>query len=727
MFRLILFIIINSALIAQEITVDWIYNRERIREFSIPSYQWIEDGTAIVLNRRIPQDQRTFQKFDPKTGRFMYLSSMTSALTSLRTLLPNDTTQILTWPLDINMQGTHAVYQFDNDLFLLDFKLDRFTRITDDDTEEKSARFSPDGQQIAYVSENNLYNYSIMDEKTEQLTTDGSETVLNGTLSWVYWEEIFGRRDIAYWWSDNSKYIAFLKTDETDVSIMHYVDFKPQTPRLIRQSYPKAGTKNPEVSVHIVDIGTGNIENVGFGYHQYEYVCRVQWLPDNQRLSIQTMPRAQTEVNLFFYELDNDEAKLILTETDTAWVNVHDDLYFLPDGEHFLWSSERDGFAHIYRYTMAGELVNQVTSGPWSLRSSGGRYWLRHSVLGFDDRTGYIYFTAQEASPLERHLYRIKVDGSEMSRITQSAGTHRIGLSLDLRYFMDTFSNTVTLPALSCFQIDTGKSFTLAESKSEEMSQYNMQFPETFTIQARDGFELPAQLLKPADFDPQKKYPLIFYVYGGPSAPTVSNVWQSGLYFDQILLHDGYLVARVDPRSSTAISKTLENTASRLISGPLELKDLLEAVSWFKSQSYIDSNRVGVWGWSGGGSFTLNALTNSTAFKAGISVAPVTDWHYYDTKFAEFAMKRPEDNPQGYILTSTVRSAKNLHGRLLLVHGTYDDNVHPQNSWHFIDELIKAGKMFDMMFYPMRKHSIRDLPARRHLFKTMRGFWSEHL
>ena len=181
------------------------------------------------------------------------------------------------------------------------------------------------------------------------------------------------------------------------------------------------------------------------------------------------------------------------------------------------------------------------------------------------------------------------------------------------------------------------------------------------------------------------------------------------------------------PISSTAISKTLENTISRALSGPLELNDLLDAVSWFKSQSFVDSNRIGIWGWSGGGSFTLNALTNSTAFKAGISVAPVTDWHYYDTKFTEFAMKRPEDNPKGYELTSTVLSAKNLHGRLLLVHGTYDDNVHPQNSWHFIDELIKAGKMFDMMFYPMRKHGIRDLPARRHLYKTMRAFWKENL
>jgi len=267
----------------------------------------------------------------------------------------------------------------------------------------------------------------------------------------------------------------------------------------------------------------------------------------------------------------------------------------------------------------------------------------------------------------------------------------------------------------------------LGKSNPDLIAKFEIQTPELLTIPTRDGFPMPAWILKPKDFDPNKKYPIIFYVYGGPSAPAVANSWRSSIYFDQILVNNGFLVAKVDNRSATAISKNLENTILYKSSGEGERNDLIDAVQWFKSQSWIDPERVGIWGWSGGGSFTLNAMTNSEEFKAGIAVAAVSDWHYYDTKWAEFSMKHPEDNPEGYDKTSFVKSAKNLHGRLLLVHGTYDDNVHIQNAWAFTDELIKAGKMFDMMIYPMRKHGISDRPARIHLYKTMLEFWSENL
>jgi len=238
---------------------------------------------------------------------------------------------------------------------------------------------------------------------------------------------------------------------------------------------------------------------------------------------------------------------------------------------------------------------------------------------------------------------------------------------------------------------------------------------------------MPAELLKPKDFNPAKKYPVIIYVYGGPSAPTVANAWRGSILFDQILLDNGYLVLQVDNRSATAISKKLENIILKDGYGQKELSDLLDAVKWLKAQPFVDPDRVGIWGWSGGGMFTLLALTHSKEFKAGIAVAAVTDWHYYDSKWTEAFMRRPEDNPKGYEKTSLVKSAKDLHGRLLLVHGTYDDNVRPQNAWCFIDELVKAGKMFDLMIYPMRKHGISDDPAQIHLYKTMLEFWTKNL
>ena len=507
---------------------------------------------------------------------------------------------------------------------------------------------------------------------------------------------------------------------------MHYVDFKPAEPRLITQRYPKAGTDNPIVRVGVMEISYPRIKWVKLD--PYEYICRVKWHPDNKRFSVQTMNRAQTELNLFF--IDRKTGKnlgQVLTETDEGWVNINDDLYFLESGD-FLWQSERDGYAHLYRFDDDGNLVNQVTKGSWALRSSGGPFWLRQSVVNIDEKNSLVYFTALEKSSVERHLYRIQFNGRSMERITKDDGVHKIGFSPNGNYYFDTYSNITTLPTLALYDRNGVQLHVISKPRPELLEGLNLQTPELFTIPTTDGFPMPAQILKPRNFNPGEKYPLIFHIYGGPSAPTVFDRWQgTSLFFDNMLLERGYLVVRFDHRYATAISKELENRLTLMVSGPTEIVDIVDGVRWLKSQTYVDSDRVGIWGWSGGGSFTLNSMTNTKEFKAGISVAPVTDWHYYDTKWAEFAMKQPQDNPDGYERTSFVKTAKNLHGRLLLVHGTYDDNVHPQNSWHFIDELIKENIMFDMMFYPMRKHGIADDPARIHLFNKMIEFWLEYL
>ena len=558
------------------------------------------------------------------------------------------------------------------------------------------------------------------------MTFDGSETTLNGTVSWVYWEEIFGRQDIGYWWSDDSKALVFLQTDESLVTKMHYVDFKPAEPRLITQRYPKAGTDNPIVKLGVMEISNPRVKWVKLD--PYEYICRVKWHPDNKRFTVQTMNRAQTKLNLFFNDRRTGKSLgQVLTETDEGWVNINDDLYFLESGG-FLWQSERDGYAHLYRFDDDGNLVNQVTKGSWALRSSGGPFWLRQSVVNIDEINRHVYFTALEKSSVERHLYRIQFNGRAMERITKDDGVHKIGFSPNGNYYFDTYSNITTLPTLALYDRNGVQLHVISKPRPELLEGLNIQTPELFTIPTMDGFPMPAQILKPGNFNSNKNYPLIFHIYGGPSAPTVYNRWQgTSLFFDNMLLERGYLVVRFDHRYATAISKKLENRLTLMVSGPTEIVDIVDGIRWLKSQTYVDSNRVGIWGWSGGGSFTLNSMTNTKEFKAGISVAPVTDWHYYDTKWAEFAMKRPQDNPNGYDRTSLVKTAKNLHGRLLLVHGTYDDNVHPQNSWHFIDELVKENIMFDMMFYPMRKHGIADDPARIHLYNKMIEFWLEYL
>lgn len=735
----ILLIFLSAAAISlfaqekREITPEWIYSDEAEMISAVHQFTWLADNTAILFDKRKPSAERQFMKFDPENpDKTSPLLDHEKAVASLQAHIGKaDSTSSLKWPDFFDQNGKRAIYIYSNDIFLLDIAASEFVRVTETEANEKSARFSPDGSKLAFVRENNLYVYDIAKNMETQITSDGSETLLNGTVSWVYWEEIFGRNDIGYWWSDDSRALAYLQTDESPVTIMKYVDFKPAAPRIITQRYPKAGTTNPVVKVGITEIGNPPTKWVDLG--DYEYIARVKWLPDNKRVSIQTMNRAQTKLDLFY--VDRESGKnlgQVMSETDEGWVNINDDLYFLDDGKHFLWQSERDGYAHLYRFTMDGKLANQVTKGEWALRSSGGVFWFRQSVSHINEKGGWIYFTALEKSSIERHLYRIRFDGGKMERITKEDGVHQISFSPNGKFYFDTYSNSATLPSLTLHKNDGKLVHTLAAPRPELLAGFDIQTPEQFTIPAGDGFEMPAEILKPKDFDPNKKYPVIYYIYAGPSAPTVFNQWRGSgsrysLYFDNMLVQRGYLVVLFDHRSATAISKKLENRLAGMMSGPREVVDIVDGIKWLKSQPYVDADRVGIWGWSGGGSFTLNLMTNTEEFKAGISIAPVTDWHYYDTKWAEFGMKRPQDNPEGYEKTSFVKTAKNLHGRLMLIHGTYDDNVHPQNAWHFIDELVKANIMFDMMFYPMRKHGIADDAARIHLYHTMIEFFEANL
>jgi dipeptidyl-peptidase-4 len=735
--RLGFFTVIYLALVAstaisqqkREITVEWIYSDEADKVSELPAYSWLSDGTALIYDVRQPAGKRTFERLNPRTGQRVSMLDAQRAMSSLGSVLTKgEVPETLPRPVAFNSAGQFGLYLFDGDIYLLDIAKAQFNRVTQTAAEEKSVNFSPDGRRLAFVRDNDLYVYDIERNTEKRITRDGSETVLNGTLSWVYWEEVFGRRDIGYWWSDDSQAIAYLRTDESPVGTSYYVDFQPQYPRLIKQRYPKVGTPNPIVRVGIAELNQDKTTWVDIDPKAYEYVVRVKWLPDNRRVSVQTMNRAQTELSLYLAERSDGKASPLLKETDTDWVNIHDDLFFLQDGKHFIWASERTGYAHLYRYTTDGQMVNQITKGNWAIHSAGGGvFWLRQAVTAIDEKNGWIYFTALEKSSVERHLYRIRFDGSGMERISKEDGTHLVSFSPDARYYFDAYSNISTLPSLTLREAGGESKLSLASPRPELLSQFDVQYPELLTIPAADNFPMPAQLLKPKNFDPAKRYPVIVSIYGGPSAPSVTNSWKFSNYFDQTLSREGYLVLHVDNRSATAISHTLEKTANGQMYGEGELNDLLAAVKWLKSQSYVDPARVGVWGWSGGATFTLLSMTHSKEFKAGIAVAAVTDPFYYDTKWAESIMKRPVDNPEAYKKTSLNNVAKDLHGRLLLVHGTYDDNVHIQNAWKFADELIKAGKMFDMMIYPMRQHGIADRPARIHLYKTMVEFWKRSL
>ncbi len=718
-------------LVAQrpQLSIEWAI-KEGPKVASVPDFVWLKDGTAILYDTNKPETERTFESLNPADGERHPVLNMAAAVASLKKINPDaGVDKALDWPESFDGTGKEALYEIKGDIYVLDLAKSTFARITNTPAEEKDAQFSPDGRLISFARNNDLYVHDLASGKETRLTNDGSENLLNGTLTWVYWEEVFGRKDMGYWWSPDSKSIAYMHTDTTGVPVSTFVDFEPQDAKVIHQVYPKAGEKDPTVKVGVVGLEHQPTKWISIP-EPFEWLLRVKWLPDSRRVAVETMNRMQTELQLDFADAESGQAKHILTDKDPGWVNVTDDLYFLRDGEHFLWASERDGYMHLYRFTMDGKLVNKVTNGNWAMASSGGvAFWVRQAVTGIDEKNDWIYFTALKDSSIERQLYRVKSDGNGLQRISDVAGTHGIEMAPDTRFYFDTFSNIQAPPSLTLHASDGKLLATLAAPKTDLVPD-GMVYPDLTTIPTSDGFQMPASILKPANFDPQKKYPVILYLYGGPSAPVVANEWDhafiGGVYFDNIMARNGYVMVRIDNRAATAISKKLEDLVGENPAAG-ETADLVDGVRWLKKKPWVDVSRFGVWGWSGGGTNTLNLMTRSKEFKAGIAGAPVTDWHYYDSKWSESFMKTPQANPQGYEKTSLVKRAGDLSGELLIIYGTYDDNVHPQNEEAFMNALVTARKPYRTEVYPMRKHDFTDDPARIHREHVMEDFWKNAL
>jgi dipeptidyl-peptidase-4 len=416
------------------LTLEWIFGPEGRAVASVPQTAWLDDGSLVILDNRRASGDRTFEKLNPATGQRAALVDAVRALADLKSVAAVDSAT-LPWPIAFDGAGRRALYLFKGDVFTLELAESHFRRLTSTGAEETSASFSPDGQRVAYVRGHDLYFFDLDTNREDRITYDGSETLLNGTLSWIYWEEVFGRRDIGYWWAPDSQAIAYLQSDESQVDLAYFTDIAPFPPRVIRQRYARAGGANPRVRLGVVELATPGTRWIQIK-EPFEYIVRAKWLPDSRRLSFETMPRIQNQMSLYFADRKSGAATRILTETDPGWVNMTDDLYFFGDGKHFLWPSERDGYMHLYRYRLDGTLVNQVTKGRWALASAGGvAFWVRAALVGVDEKNDWIYFTALERSSIERHLYRAHADGSGMMRISNEPGTHRISMSPDARYF----------------------------------------------------------------------------------------------------------------------------------------------------------------------------------------------------------------------------------------------------------------------------------------------------
>ena len=614
---------------------------------------------------------------------------------------------------------TALVFELANDLYHYRLETTQVLRLTRTPEREEEVTFSPDGSMVAFVRGHDLYVADVEHRREHALTTDGTEVIRNGLLDWVYQEEIYGRGNFrAYWWSPDSTRLAYLQLDDTAVPTYTVLDHIPYRPEVENWDYPKAGDSNPAVRLGIVRSAGGDtrwVETAQYAPTQ-PLVVDVGWAPDSQNVVFQIQDREQTWLDLNAASVDTGIPTRILRETTAAWVSVNGPPTWLEDGS-FLWLSERSGWQHLYRYQLDGTLSRQITDGEWEVRQ----------LHGVDEANGWIYFSGTERSHIGSDVYRVRLDGDGLTRLSEAAGTHGAQFDPSFTRFIDTWSDVATPPQVRLHAADGADLRVIDGNAVAVLDEYRLSAPEFIQIHNRDGFLMEALLIKPSDFDPSRRYPVYEHVYGGPHTPRVRNAWlgRNGLFW-QLLAEHGIVVWVLD--NSTASGKGAVSTWPLYKNfGELELRDLEDGIAWLKQQPYVDPNRIGIEGWSYGGFMVSYALTHSQSWAMGIAGGSVTDWRDYDTVYTERYMLMPQNNPDGYEKSSPRFAAANLHGALLLIHGTMDENVHMQNTLQFAYELQRAGKPFEMMIYPRSRHRLGgpDLEKHRHL--KMLDFALEHL
>lgn len=720
----LLFLVLIPSAQAQNklLTIDDIFDPAKRVNFSgTPSSpRWMKDGIHYLV---VSKDRKAFPqllKVNAVTGAsapFYDAIKMQAAFAALPGVSKDDARRLANQTsYQLNPSETGALITFANDLFYYEFGSDRAIRLTSSPEEEVGEGFSPDGRMVSFVRGGNLYVEDLSMQRRERaLTRDGDEKILNGRLDWVYQEELYGRGNFgAYWWSPDSTKIVFLRLDEHPVPEFPVVDHIPLDQKLESTPYPKAGDPNPIVKLGVVGAAGGDIHWVD----TYKYppqdllIVRVGWFPDSKKVWFMAQNREQTFIDLNSANPDDGKSSNMFRESTRAWIGINDEgLRWLRDGS-FLWLSDRSGWTHIYHYGADGKLIKQVTNGDWDVQSFGE----------VDEAKGIIYFSGSEHSFIANHAYAINMDGSGLSRLTMTEGNHRPSFNSTASHFIDSW-NDVNTPTQVRLYDSGGKLVRIIdENKVDALAQYKLGKVEFLNVKTRDGFNMEAMMIKPPDFDPSKKYPVWSYTYSGPQAPQVRNAWGATTYmWHQMLAQKGYLIWICDNR--TASSKGV-NSAWPLYKnfGELELRDLEDGFTWLKSQPYVDGSRIGLWGWSYGGFMTSYALTHSQTFKIGIAGGTVSDWRNYDSIYTERYMGTPQNNPEGYRKSSPVRFAKDLHGKLLLVHGAIDDNVHMANTIQFLYELQRAGKQVQLMVYPKSRHGVTDPVLVKHMRQMMTDF-----
>lgn len=602
--------------------------------------------------------------------------------------------------------------------YVYDIKTKTLVKIADEKIQEPT--LSPDGKKVAYGYHNNLYIKDFETNQTIQITFDGEKNkIINGITDWVYEEEFAFVR--AFEWNADGTYLAFIRFDETEVPEFS-MDVYGQGlyPEQEVFKYPKAGEANALVSLHIYDLNSKKINDVQLSkpYSDF-YIPRIEWTNDANVLSAQYSNRHQNELDLWMINANNMSSKLVLAETDKAYIDVTDNLTFLKDNS-FIWTSEADGFNHIYHYSKDGKLINQVTKGPWEVTD----------YYGFDENNNTVFYQSVENGSINRDVYSIRIDGKNKKRLTQNEGTNSADFSADFTYFINTFSSATKAPEYTLHTAKDGKLVKVIKENSpleKKLQAYNLPKKEFRTI-AVNGNDLNMWVIKPTDFDASKTYPLFMFQYSGPGSQSVKNSWNNANdYWYYFLAQKGYIIACVDGRGTGFKGAEFKKVTQNEL-GKYEVEDQIQAAKQLGALNFIDEDRIGIWGWSYGGFMSSNALfKGNDVFKMAIAVAPVTSWRYYDTIYTERYMTTPQENPSGYDDNSPIFHVDKLKGNFLLIHGSADDNVHVQNTMQMVEALIQANKQFEWMIYPDKNHGIYGGNTRLHLYTKMTNYIKDNL
>lgn len=733
------FMSVSATAFAQHIpTLDEVVYGGLIKVEGGSSVNWLSDGEHYSKKVKNPKGGFDIVSYEASSGNKKNSADEGKVLIPASMLVKpgtSDTLSVRSFTFDSSHNqvliytNTRRVWRYDTrgDYWVLNMKSGRLTQLGANLPESSLmfAKFSPDGSRVAYVSKNNIYVENIADNKITRITNDGSSTIVNGTFDWVY-EEEFDCRD-GFRWSPDGKYIAYWQSDTEGTGwfdIINNVD--SLYPKIIKFPYPKAGTANSAVKVGYVSADGGDTHWIDIpGNARENYIMRMDFIPDSDELFIQQMNRQQNTNKVWIAKIGDGSLKNILTEKDSAWVETNDNITWMKGNKYFTWVSERDGWRHLYRVSRDGKEISPITKGDFDFIQ----------LSGMDLKKGLVYFIASPDNYTQRYLYSAKLFGNgEVERVSpeDESGQHRYQISPNGKFAVHTFSNAVTPPVIEMVALPSHKTVSVITENKKALEDYrNLKLsPKEFVKTFSGDLELDAWMIKPVDFDPSKKYPVIIDVYGEPAGSTVQDVWGGGDLWHQYLANKGYIVVSIENRGAAAPRGREWRKCIYGEVGTFASQDQARGILDLARQySFIDTSRIGITGWSGGGSQTLNCMFRyPDVFSTGIAIAFVADQRLYDTIYQERYMNTPQNNPEGYRKGSPISYVEGLKGNLLLIHGTGDDNVHYQSCEMLVNELVKHGKVFYQLSYPMRSHSISEREGTTyHLRKSMTDYFLKNL